>query len=383
MKKRIMVLTDKMPWGHRAIARAIYSYLKSQEEGSDFTVDYVDVELSLTALNNLYVFMYRYLPLSNRFSLKVMENETLRDMFLETSDYNLPAIKKAVKKYQPDLIISCYFFHSHSLARWKEKEGLNYKLWTVVCDPWTVNPISFVKGADKHLVYDEVVGNMAEKYGVKGGGVLKTGWWTRGEMFKSVLSTKYLVESKKRLGFEDDRPIVFIGGGSLGTNSLALLLPALMMVKKKVGIIVNTGTDKIAFNMVEQYRKIFEKLRGKDTVIIKNLGWIENMGEILAISDIVFGKAGPNFLFDVVAAGKPFVAITHIGGQEDGNIDLIKQKKLGWVKEKGNQAAEFFLKYVDNPEKYNHKFDKEIRAEAKRNQKSLPMILEEIKKDMV
>ena len=53
------------------------------------------------------------------------------------------------------------------------------------------------------------------------------------------------------------------------------------------------------------------------------------MAEVLGASDIVFGKAGPNFLFDSVACQKPFVSMTHIGGQEDGNVELIKKKKLG------------------------------------------------------
>jgi UDP-N-acetylglucosamine:LPS N-acetylglucosamine transferase len=62
------------------------------------------------------------------------------------------------------------------------------------------------------------------------------------------------------------------------------------------------------------------------------------MAEVLSASDIVFGKAGPNFLFNVVACKKPFVAITHVGGQEDGNLDIIRKKKGRKVSEEEDSS---------------------------------------------
>ena len=379
MKKRILVLTDDMPWGHRAIAKAIYGYLKKDEKSTDkYVVDYAEAKISFSAMKDLYVFLYRYLPMSNKLSNVMMENEVLRDLFLEQTDRNIEMLKKTINKYKPDLIISAYFFHSHSLARWREKENLKYKLWTVVADPRTVNAIQFVKGADLHLVYDEVCEKLAINNGIEKSKILKTGWWTRGEMFEN----KFKVESRKKLGVEDDRPVVFVGGGSLGTNSLIKLLPILMMIKKKCLIIFNTGTDKLAYSMVNEYLKLFEKLKKNDLVKIKCLGWIENMGEMLIASDIVFGKAGPNFLFDVVASCRPFVSISHIGGQEDGNIELIKEKKLGWVKEGVGQSESFLLKYLENPQKYNDKYKTEIAIEAGKNKKCPAVILDRLHQDL-
>jgi len=124
---------------------------------------------------------------------------------------------------------------------------------------------------------------------------------------------------------------------------------------------------------------MFDKLRKDSGVTIVNLGWIENMAEVLSACDIVFGKAGPNFLFDVVAVQKPFVAITHMGGQEDGNVELILKKKLGWVKEGVGEAEDFLLEYLKNPNKYNNKYTKSIELEARNNQKTMEKIWEKIK----
>jgi UDP-N-acetylglucosamine:LPS N-acetylglucosamine transferase len=377
-KKRILVLTDHMPWGHRAIAKAIYSYLKSQEKTENFQVFYVEVKAETGPGNDIYAFLCRYLPSAHRIAYKIGASKAAAEVMADISLRSLKGLKWAVGKYKPDLIISTYFLHSHCLARWREDECQKFKLWTVVADPRSIALVSFDEKADLNLVYDEVGIEMAKKYGIPLNRVLVTGWWTRLEMFAELDRNKM----RRKLGFTDDRPIVFVGGGSLGTGSLTKILPALMVVRKKVGLIFNTGTDKMAFNLVSEYIRLFRKLRKDDLVQIKNLGWIDNMAEVLAASDLTFGKAGPNFMFDVVAREIPFVAITHIGGQEDGNIDLLREKKLGWVKEKGTTAAQFFLDYVDDPKKYNNRFKDNIKKEAARNRKTMGIILERVRKDL-
>jgi processive 1,2-diacylglycerol beta-glucosyltransferase len=287
-------------------------------------------------------------------------------------------LEKEVKRIKPDLIISCYFLHSWALVDCKKKKGMNFKLWTVVTDPWSINPISFVKGCDLHVVYDEISEKMTIKHGIKKGDILKTGWWVRPEMYQE----NDREESRKKLGITDNRPVIFVGGGSLGTNSLVGLLPSLLFLKKKVAFIINTGTDKFAYKMVDRYIKILLKLGKNKTIYLKNMGWIDNMAEVLEAADIVFGKAGPNFLFDSIACRKPFVAITHIGGQEDGNIDLIKKKELGWIREKSNNLISFLHKYLDNPKYFENKFKKTINKEALKNQKSLKIILDRVKEEL-
>jgi UDP-N-acetylglucosamine:LPS N-acetylglucosamine transferase len=236
--------------------------------------------------------------------------------------------------------------------------------------------MSIVPEADLHLVYDEIGFDLAVKMGVPRENVLVTGWWVRQDMYKKVDVEK----TKKLLGINDDRPVVFIGGGSLGTSALPKLLPSIFFLKTKVFFIINTGADKLAHRLVEYYIRLLRKIRKDDVVLIKSMGWIEDMASVLSVCDIVFGKAGPNFLFDCVACNKPFVSITHISGQEDGNIELIKKKKLGWVKEKTDEMNIFLVEYLKNPSFYENKFFKDIQKESNKNEKSLPMILEMVNK---
>jgi processive 1,2-diacylglycerol beta-glucosyltransferase len=373
-KKRVLVITDHMPWGHRSIAKAIYSYLKSKEGESDYKVDYAEVKARTGVGGDIYTFIYRFFPMTNRLAYKMSKPKMAGKILSEMSAINLPELRKTVNKFKPDLIICTYFYHSHALANWRTKEGKKFKLWTVVADPWTIVPVSYIKDVDLHLVYDERGVKEAKAMGIPKEKVLATGWWVRPEMYQKIDRER----ARKKLGISDDRPLVFVGGGSLGTSSLSKILPFLMLIKTKVGFVFNTGVDKLAFNMVEEYARLLKTVRRDNLIQIKNMGWIENMAEVLAACDIVFGKAGPNFMFDSIAREKPFVAITHIGGQEDGNIDLIVEKRLGWVREKGNNAGRFLLKYLEDPKKYQDKCKVAVHEEAMRNRESMEKIRKKI-----
>ncbi|MFA5532814.1 MAG: glycosyltransferase [Candidatus Shapirobacteria bacterium] len=376
-KKKILVLTDDMPWGHRSIAKAIFKYLKENQSKNNYEVELAEIKAETAFVSDLYTFAYRYIPKTNRMFHRISGTKVAKDILKEMSILNLENLKEKIDEIKPDLVISSYFLHSHSLSRWRKEENKNFKLWSVVTDPWTINALSFVKDADLNIVYDENSLREGQRWGLEKEKMMITGWWTREEMYQEFDRKK----TRRSLGFNDDRPVIFVGGGSLGMNSLPKLLPVMLTLKERVGFIVNTGTDKLAFNLIEQFMKILKRLKKENLIQIKHLGWIENMSEVLSAADIVFGKAGPNFLFDCLACKKPFVAMTHIGGQEDGNIDLIKKKKLGWVKEKNGEISNFLYEYLEKPKYFEEKYKGNIKREAENNQKSLGMILNRIKKE--
>ncbi len=377
---KILVLTDHMPWGHRSIAKAIYGYLKPEEKGQGWQVEYVEVKADTGIGGEWYNWAYKNWPAANKLALDLVNNlDGMRKLAIDFSKNNQTLLLKSIQKFEPDLIISCYYFHTQALARLREKKNMKFKLWTVVADPWSVNTLSFVEGADLHLVYDEVMKEEAIKFGIDSAKIAITGWWTRQTMFEEV--DKLTRESVyQKLQLNKNIPTIFVGGGSLGTSSMSMLLPILLTLRKPVQVIFNTGKDVKMQKMISRFEQIIQKmpLIAKNLKIV-SLGWIENMAEILSVCDLVLGKAGPNFLFDVVASGKPFVAITHIGGQEDGNLEIIRQKRLGWVRENPLSLTRFLHSYLKKPRWVENKYKKSIEKESQRNQKCSEILLEKIK----
>lgn len=350
-KRKILILNDTMPWGHRSIAKALREYLNKEAKKSNIEVEYLEVKTGVEWGNKFYVFIYRYFTLLGELNY-ILSNFRLGHVYLDwLGKKEKNRLKVIVDKKNPDIVVCPYFWYSFALDKDKERK---YELVSIVADPWKAYWMNFIKSG-KVVVYDEKMADIAVKNGVDKKNILVTGWWLREEAY-----TQYVkVENK--------RSVIFVGGGSLGNSSLPKFLWLLFFVKKPVKVIFNTGTDRFGLKMVLLAKKLLGFLKKDRIVEIEAYGWIDNLTSKLAECDIVFGKAGPNFLFECVAQEKPFVAITHIWGQEDANLDLIREKKLGWVKEKYGELKEFMDKYLENPEKYNNMYQKTIKEEAERN----------------
>jgi len=115
VRKKILVITDHMPWGHRSIARAIYGFLKSKEKEGEIVTEYAEVKAETGVGNDIYTFLYRYFPLSNRLTRWIpVVSKRARILIENLSVVNMPELKRLINRVRPDLVICCYWFHSHS-----------------------------------------------------------------------------------------------------------------------------------------------------------------------------------------------------------------------------------------------------------------------------
>ena len=55
-KKRVLILTDTLPWGHRSIAKAIYGYLKSSGSKAGYETYYAEAKIPAAIINQVYTF---------------------------------------------------------------------------------------------------------------------------------------------------------------------------------------------------------------------------------------------------------------------------------------------------------------------------------------
>lgn len=347
--KKVIVLTDHMPWGHRSIAKAIYEMIKS-----DFDVKYIAFDSGLDWWNLWYTINYRFFPVLGRICFKLSNIKLIAKLLDMGCRLRVPMFAKLINEENPDIIICTYSIFSQILVKIKDRK---FKLVVVVADPWKSYKIGFAKGADWHWVYDEKMEKMGVEEGIPKNTIIKMGWWVRKEMYK-----KYKKE-------KNNKPVIFVGGGSLGNSALPKLLLIILGLKKPAKFIIGTGTDRFSYFLALMCKKIIAWM-GKDKMIeVEVHGWITNMAKYLSQSDIVLGKGGPNFIFECMAQEKPFVMVSHIGGQEDGNVDLILEKKLGWVKESYGEMKYFLSNYLENPEKYNKMYQSNIKIEALKNKK--------------
>ncbi len=327
---KYLILTTSM--GHESIAKAIEQALSKdqnevmlvKETFSEVTFQYQPIYQFFPRLNGKY-----YKIAKNELVIKLMENIYTKKKRAK--------ITKIINDYKPDIVISTYFLYNFALSDIKNE--LKFKFINIVANPKTVHPLEFSPEADYNLVYDEETLKQAEGFEIPKEKLKEIGWFTQRQFFK--------IPNPKPS--KNDKLTILISAGSLGTNNILKFLPTFFHYQKDFKYIFVAGKNRVLHNIFKNYKKLcsMTKRDEKDIIII---GYTEKMSELMHEADIVAGKAGPNLLFEAVASGKPFLALTYIPGQEDGNLDIIETKNLGWNALTPKKAQEILSKIAKNGE---------------------------------
>ncbi len=105
-------------------------------------------------------------------------------------------------------------------------------------------------------------------------------------------------EGKKLCGFEDDKPVILVMGGSLGAVAINRAVRALLdKLTRRFNIVHICGKDNIDQVL-------------KDYPGYKQFGFIdEELPDIMAMADLVVSRAGANSIFEFLALKKPALLI--------------------------------------------------------------------------
>lgn len=152
--------------------------------------------------------------------------------------------------------------------------------------------------------------------------------------------------TRKKLGLDADLFTLQINLGGEGLGSLYLLES---LIKKNIPmqIVILGGMDK---NMSKKINGIIDKSRNTD-VRVYCKGFVNNVDEYLAASDIIAGRAGINTIVEAMYAHRPFL-ITELVYTVIPSADYVEKYKVGWnCTGKRKESVEIVLDYAEHPEK--------------------------------
>ncbi|MDQ3864020.1 MAG: glycosyltransferase, partial [Actinomycetota bacterium] len=127
------------------------------------------------------------------------------------------------------------------------------------------------------------------------------------------------VEARSRLGLEDRFTcLLSYGGEGVGRNARGLI-SALLGSDVAWQVVVITGRNALLQRELQRFWP------GR----LRVLGFVENMAEYLAASDLFIGKAGPSSVYEALAIGRPVLATGYAGLNELGVVRFIEDEGLG------------------------------------------------------
>ncbi len=328
--KKIVILSSTE--GHLSIAKAIQQKLETQYEC--IVIPYRIPEF------DLYLPIYQLFPSLFKVPYKRAQNFA-RTMISRKYEKKIVAL---FDEQKPDLIISTYFLYDDICAKYATEHSI--KSINAIANPRTIHPLEGCEESQSNLVFDEKAVTALQDFGISEKQIAQTGWFVR-EQFTPA-TEKSSIRSKLHLLAH---PLTFLfTAGSDGSSTILKILPLFFQITTPLQVVFICGNNTSLYRSLQVFIKTFHYSNRNSSVRFSVVRFVDNIHEYMQASDLIIGKAGPNSLFESIACGIPFFALTHISGQEDGNLELIQEYALGYVEENPLKAIALLKDLAENPQ---------------------------------
>lgn len=339
--RKVAIIYQKTGGGHlslaQAVEEAIYKYYPNE-----FKVHLVD------PFPDTYSSTYRRVSADLQELYKaqfdITNNEEVSHIMHSMNTLVIQdKLKSQLAAVMPDIVISNHPFGTSEVSSVIRDMRLKCKFVIHVADPFTIHNCWLTcKDADLYLCPTDISADCFIKNGVEKSRVKTVGWIVRNK-FLEEMPAKDIV--RHNLGFDENKFTIFLGGSGQGGGKVFDLCQYIVKnqaLLDSAQVIVNTGMNRHllgrVMDLAEDHPKFFQILP-----------YVNNIPQLLTASDVVVGKAGPNFLFESIFMKRPFIATGCLPGQEDGNLDFIINEDLGWVEKDTKKAVSLIQSVMENP----------------------------------
>ena len=238
------------------------------------------------------------------------------------SGYCQPYFNLLLQRFRPDLIITVNPLLLAVLFRVLDSLESPIPVASVVSDLIAPHSSWFHPRLDLAFVPTSSGATAARKAGVPAAAIRVYGLPVRREFVDIDLDKG---AAKSELGFRADLPLLLVTGGGEGMGANSSLLPRLMAA-------VATGSIPdlqlaVICGRNDSLRKQMQAQFGNQKVRI--VGYVDNMHDWMAASDVAVTKAGPNTIMEAAAMGLPLIVSSFIPGQEEFNPAFVRRHQLG------------------------------------------------------
>jgi len=319
MLRKVLLLSASAGAGHIRAAQALEKAFN--ELGTVDEVRHLDV---LNYTNKVFRHFYSkaYIDLVNKMPEvpgwmydkldRPWKNERRR---LALDKLNSRPLVKLLRDYQPDMIVCTHFLPAEIVSWLKAKERLASRQAVIVTDfdvhaMWLVHHYEqYFVAIDEARAYLEALGIPANKITVSGIPIDPV-----------FAEKKSKVEMRKKHGLESDRVTILLSAGGFGVGSVEPLIAALMPLQQRAQVVAICGRNE---ELRKRLSKTAARAKADDNVLIKPIGYTQEMDEYMTAADIVLGKPGGLTTSEGLSKGLAFGIVDPIPGQEERNSDHL------------------------------------------------------------
>ena len=321
-KSHILFLFSDTGGGHRSSTESIIEALHL-EFGDAITTEMVDflkggAPIPFNKMPDWYPEMVKA-PYLWGLSFK-MSDSRLRARAITASmwPYIGHATKQMIKDHPADLIVAV-----HALATTPFLKALDDKnrppFVTVVTDMVSTHALWYDARSDLTLVPTQQARERALKYGMPAERIRVVG---QPLPERCSVPSGSKAEIRARLGWEEDQFIAVIVGGGDGMGPIKENAIAIAESGLYVGLVVVTGRN-------EKLREELEEEAINWDIPHHIYGFTKELPDFMRAADVLITKAGPGTIAESLAAHLPIILFSRLPGQEDGNVDFVRETQTG------------------------------------------------------
>ncbi len=298
---KVLILSASIGSGHTKAAEALQKCFRADDvEVVDFmareisTLNFLTKKIYLAALKfipDLYDRIYKFTG--------AKKIGTLTRYIISTLMY-FP-FTRLLKKFQPDVVICTHPFPESAAALWKflhAKSARKFLLAAVLTD-YSLHEIWIFSEVDVYFVAtDEMKFELSEQSRPN------QEIYSAGIPIGAEFSTLKLIEHST--------PTILVMGGGLGLGSIEETLQDLNNVEVPLKILVVAGQNQ---KLLTRLKSLQKKICHETEI----LGYVENIGELMAAADLLITKPGALTMTEAFAAGLPMILHAPIPGPESQN----------------------------------------------------------------
>ncbi len=308
------------------------------------------------ALANYFTDVYRI-------GLKAAENPKAAPAIRSLNSMTITRkMARFLATFRPDIVIVNHPLAAAALPDASRIARFRPKTVAHFCDPITTHKTWFINtNCDLYLSPTDQMTKLAISEGIPEKRIQTIGWLTRQKFVKGPGNP---TEARNHLGLDPKKFTIFLGGAGQGSSKLmdiCDLLAESEYLKANAQVIINTGLNH---RIVTHVMKLVQK-HPRYLLLVP---YTTNPCQLLSASDIVVGKAGPNFLFESIQSLKPIIVSDYLPNHEEGNPDLVKDLGIGWIESTPEQVISRLEFLCQNPSRLTEKLPALKKAKSLHSQ---------------
>src|SRR5918997_2591185 len=225
------------------------------------------------------------------------------------------AAAEDLKKDPPLLVVSNHGLITTGLAEARHRHGLEVPVLTFATEPFNISAYWGEPRADRVITASEDGWRRLRRFGVPEERMTIIGRPVR----QAFLEAPSKNEASARLGLENRFTcLVSFGGEGVGRNP-----------RGSIRALLDSDVHPQVVAIAGRNKALKEELKALGTNGLRVEGFVENLAEYLAASDVFVGKAGPSSVYEALAVGRPVLASGYAGLNELGVARFIEGRDLG------------------------------------------------------